>query len=560
MFSSKRTRVAFALALVFLFWVANRAAYKGYFYGDDLDNLGWNQYAGLDTYVRGFLTPVFNPDNFRPTGHIYFFLLYRWAGLHYSAYVAVVQAIHILNAWILWLLLRRFRIHEIAAIGAVVAFLFHPATLPAYWLPMYVFDLLCGTFCMLSLLFFIDSRWILSFVCFWFAYKAKEIAVMLPAVLLVYEWLLGERRWKPLVPFLLVSLSFGLQALVSNRARQTDYTLSFGIEGALRLASFYGSQLAANWWILATLAGAAVIWVRDRRLVFAFGAALLPMIPLLALPNRVFSVYLYVSVCFLAIGIAILLAKRPGWLVPLFLLVWIPVTFIGMRRYRRETLAWAAENREWVTRTSAFIRSSPLTRAFVYDGFPPSLSTWGVTGALSLLTNDFRIRITPIEQTSAKALLQEPLVGVLVWNSERRQLMITSRNPATPDASYVRMDLGMPVWQFGEGWYLRDDRFRWTKPVATAQLYRPATATRFELQVNAGHQQIRDIKQLRVKAFIDNELLGEATFSEPGWHSVRWPVKSGSQKLVDIRFESTEYRTPRDPRVLGAAIGAFGFR
>ena len=39
---------------------------------------------------------------------------------------------------------------------------------------------------------FAQRRWVLSFIAFWCAYKAKELAVMLPAVLFVYEYWLGR--------------------------------------------------------------------------------------------------------------------------------------------------------------------------------------------------------------------------------------------------------------------------------------------------------------------------------------------------------------------------------
>ena len=69
------------------------------------------------------------------------------------------------------------------------------ALFDAVWKPMYVFDVLCATFCLLSVLMWTRRRWILSLLAFWLAYKAKELAVMLPAVLLCYEMWIGTRRW-----------------------------------------------------------------------------------------------------------------------------------------------------------------------------------------------------------------------------------------------------------------------------------------------------------------------------------------------------------------------------
>ena len=64
---------------------------------------------------------------------------------------------------------------------------------------------------------------------------------MLPAVLACYEWWLGERRWKRLVPFLLVSLSFGLQGLLLNPSQDHDYAFRFGLPALWRPALLHGA-------------------------------------------------------------------------------------------------------------------------------------------------------------------------------------------------------------------------------------------------------------------------------------------------------------------------------
>ncbi|HYZ83896.1 MAG TPA: hypothetical protein VE621_05815 [Bryobacteraceae bacterium] len=561
MFKRVNLRVLVAGVMLILFLIANRAAYKGFFHGDDLDNLAWNHFVGVDTYVHGLFTPIFDRSNFRPVGHSLFFLMGRYAGLHFEPYVVVIQIIHLVNAVLVWFLLRRMQVPDLAAFGATLFFVFHPATFAAHWQPMYIFDLLCGTFSILCLTFFVQRRWVLSFVCFWLAYKAKEIGIMLPAVLFLYEFMFGERRWKPLVPFFLVSLMFGSQALMRNAASHDAYTLKFSPRIALHVASFYGERLFAGWAGFAAVAIVALAVARSRRALWGILSAFIVAIPLIALPNRMFAVYLYVPVVFMAIGISAILSWRPQIVVPVFALLWILATYYQLRGYRSEYLAASQENKRYVQQVARFVQSSPGTMDFVVDGFPPTLFDYGIVGSVKFLTGEPSTEVTNIESPDAKRVLEKPDVGVLVWNSATRQLNITSRNPATADATFVRMDTGIPVWQLGEGWFTRDGSFRWTSPVAEANLYRPVTARKFEVQVNVGPQQIRDIKQLRLRVFLDRELLGTAEFDKPGWQTASWPVESGPQKLVQIRFESDPaYRTPLDPRVLGSAIGAFGFR
>jgi hypothetical protein len=160
------------LALGALFLLLNRPAYKGYFQDDELDTLAWAPRVPASSYLQGALTPRFFPNNFRPVGHFYFFAAGRLFDLNFPGYVAVLQFFHLFNVWLLWLLARRLGSPRPAALLACVFFAFHMALFEAFWKPMYVFDVLCGTFCLLALLFWAQRRWLLSFAAFWLAYKA----------------------------------------------------------------------------------------------------------------------------------------------------------------------------------------------------------------------------------------------------------------------------------------------------------------------------------------------------------------------------------------------------
>ena len=140
------------------------------------------------------------------------------AGFHFAAYVAMLQAFHIATALLLWLFLRRLGLPPLPAALGFAFFALHVATLPAYWKPMYIFDVLCGFWVILALLLYQRNRFFLSLLCAWLAFKSKEMELMLPVVLLLYEWCFGREKnsgklhWKPLVPFFLMSFSFGLQS------------------------------------------------------------------------------------------------------------------------------------------------------------------------------------------------------------------------------------------------------------------------------------------------------------------------------------------------------------
>ena len=545
-----------AAAIVILFVIVNRGAYKGYFQDDDLDNLSWTAQLDSVDFVKGMVSPVFSRSNFRPVGHFYFHAMERIAGMRFVPYVAVLQAIHLWNSLLIWLVLKRLKIHPLAALAAALFFLFHPATFDAYWQPMYVFDVLCGTFCLLSLLAFIDRRWVISFICFVFAYKAKEVAVMLPAVLAAYEILAGERRWKPLVPFFAVSLLFGIQALISNANTNDAYTLKVTTATLLESAKFY------LWRIFAVSVAAFAIlgrW-RNRYAWFGFCAAFLFLIPLLAVPGRTYSVYSYVPLLGAAIALAAVLDQTKTWIALFFLTIWLPMTFAQMRDYRRAALTSADENRSYVGGLADFLRASPQTTVFIEDGAPVAMHPWGVRGAILYLSKKPEIQLAAINSPEATTLLTKPNLAVLSWDQVTRKLQITQRDPETPAESYISMRRGMPIWQFGEGWYQRENFYRWTKPEARATLRRPEGASKFDVSVNIGITHITDLPTLHLEVLLDGTSLGVQNITTPGWQIRSYPVKPAPAGTANVEFRASPAYHPRgDPRVLGIPIGGFGF-
>ena len=165
-----------------LFLAMNRGAYRGYFSDDEVDNLSWTPFVSGVGFAKALATPLFLEYNFRPVGHFYFKEMEKYFGLDFPKYVLGIHVFHLFNAWLLWVLARRLGAAPFSAGAAVLFFAFHMALFDALWKPMYVFDVLCGTLCLLSIVFYTGRRWVLSFLAFWMAYKSKELAVTLPAV------------------------------------------------------------------------------------------------------------------------------------------------------------------------------------------------------------------------------------------------------------------------------------------------------------------------------------------------------------------------------------------
>src|SRR6266700_371734 len=221
---TKRAGAALLLAAAALFLVANRAAYRGYFQDDELNNISWTRDIPAFDYAKAVLTPKFFNNNFRPVGHYYYREMALWFGLDFPKYLPILHLAHVLNIWMVWLLARRLGLGVLAASLGTLFFVFDLAVFEIYWKPMYVFDLFCATFTLASILLYTRRRYVLSSCAFWLAYKSKELAVMIPVVLACYEFWLAERKsWKPLIPFFAVSLSFGLQGVLLNQNVDNDY-------------------------------------------------------------------------------------------------------------------------------------------------------------------------------------------------------------------------------------------------------------------------------------------------------------------------------------------------
>src|SRR4051794_40724686 len=113
-----RTVLLAAAAIVVAFCALNYRAYDGFFQDDELDTLSWAPTLDVFHYAKAFTKPVFDRDNFRPTGHLYFTLAGRAFGMNFPPYMTPVFAIHLVNACLLFLILRRMRSGVSHALGA----------------------------------------------------------------------------------------------------------------------------------------------------------------------------------------------------------------------------------------------------------------------------------------------------------------------------------------------------------------------------------------------------------------------------------------------------------
>ena len=412
---------AFCIAVVVLFFIQNRAAYKGYFSEDDLVNLGWPTYVGNDVFFNGLLTPKFDEYNFRPVPFLYYRYAGRVFGLNFPPYVVALQLIHLANIVLLFLLLRALLIPPLASGIAAVFFALNAASMEAFWKPMYVFDVVCCTFSLATLLLYVHGRWVIGLLTFWAAYKSKEVAVMLPAALAAIEFFVGQHRWKRLLPYFAIAASFGIQAMLHARtvAPQSDYAMSLAPEMLCKALAFYSSAV-----FFIPFTGFAVLaaplFVRDKRLYIGLVFAAATLVPLLLLSNRLRAVYWYVPLAGVAIVVAALMAHARAWIAAALAIVWLPLNYAALREKRREVLAVADETRWFVGGMRDFARTAPPLKAVVYEN-PPKHVRIGADAAIKLVFGR-TVDSAWIHDPRARELMREVPMAVIVYDPPTHQV------------------------------------------------------------------------------------------------------------------------------------------
>jgi hypothetical protein len=547
-------------SLVFLlFLIANRGAHQGYFFGDDLDNLRNARTIPAADLALRLASPLLDAANFRPLGALFYKATHALAGLRFGTYLSFLHLLHFANIALVYLLLRDLRASRFMACAGAFFFAFHPAVFDVYWKPLYVYDLLCGTAVLASLLLYVRGRLWWSVAAFFLAFKAKEVAILLPLALLAWERLLGENRWKRLWPFFLISLSFGLQALWHHAGRTDDYALHAG--GLFRTTGFYATRLFQAPW--AGLALLAAYFLKDPRVRFSVLLFATLLAPLLLLAGRMSGAYLYVPLIGASAALTFLIRGKWGVAAATAALaLWMPFSYLKLRDYRRATLTLAQENRGWIAAAAAFTREHPAVRTFVYARFPQGLEAHGVSAALFHLRNGQPFELLDAEDAAAMARIgRAEELAALSWFAPQRKLSVIHRKANAPDASYLNMDLETPFWQLGEGWFLPEGEFRWTRPRARVRLFRPPDTGALEMRVNISPLHLEKVPQIELIVDLDGEPTGFYTFTRNGWKTLRWPLAPAPAGPVDVQIRVRPAFRPDGPDgvALGIPVGAIGF-
>lgn len=526
-------RSAALLAAVFLLALAvNHDAYRGYFEDDDLATLTWIPKVPLWSLANEIPSLDYARVN-RPPGFIYFGTLWRRYGLTYPPFAIVLQIVAALNVVLLWLLLRRSGLEPLPCAAACLFFGLHRALFDGWWKPMFVYDVMCTLFTLTSILLYLGRHWVLSFVAYWLAFRAKEIAIVLPVILLCYEMLLGQKKWMRTIPFFIPALIYGGFGLAFNLRQHSLYGFRFTLPALWKSASFYASRLL---WIpyAGFLFLLLPLFLRDRRLLFGLAMMLLGLSMYLLLSEKLSDVYIYLAATGAAMAVAVLARQWPRSVWAL-LAIWILWQIRLTRQHAAETLADAGDRRAFF----AAAKQVPDSPIYVYDVVPASMHSWGVEATMYLQhPGDPKSHALGVPWLPAKGSMV-----LLSWDPRTRQIDAAPFAPLS--AVYMPGDRPIPRWQLVSGWGPEANGYRPIGRRATARLFRPEHTDDFVWDACASGP-------VELRTFIEGEEFPRIKFKSAECVPGHGRMLPGKQGVVILDFLVGPENKVR--------IGSFGFR
>jgi hypothetical protein len=562
---------ALMLAIAAVFLLINHQAYSSFFHDDALDNMVWTNLVGIDEFAHGVLAWKFMPNNFRPVGHYYFRVMRQIAGYHFPAWVAALHLFHLIGVWLLWLIIRRLGASAGAAAAGVLFFAVNMTVFWAYWRPMYDFDVLCGLFTLLSLYLYMRGNLVLSLVSFWLAYKSKEMAVAIPAILLLYEWWFGGRRWWRVLPFAAISASFVTQAYLANRKTDNPYTLRLTPAALWTCTKYYSLHfLLFNYsgFVLPLLP----LLRRDRRVLFGVWMTLCLMSPMLFLPGRLFETYLYLPVAGTALALAFVLEGRPKWVLVAVAAVWLGANVHALMRKAPHELEVSRIAHTYFDQIFEFAKKNPYVEVVTFRNAPPEMGGHGIQAIFRLALNKPQAKVYWVEWPEAPEAAKADNFAATVWDFNHEKLLYRTRKAGEPYAASLDFTGVPPAWQLGKGWYAPDPTgFSWSQPEAQAIFRLPESPRQFYIEMDIQPEQVPPGGAFSVSATLGGTALPVRRFTTGGKRVVAWPLDGKTlERLraglhdgniqVELAFNPV-FPAPDDKnRELGAAVSELGFR
>jgi hypothetical protein len=195
--AGKWRELALAAFLTVYFLVFNWGSLRVHFALDDLGNIDhYYEYSPWQMVLSNFLPWR---GDYRPLGGLFYIPIYHFAGLNPVPYQAVLLAIVLANVYFAYRLVRLLGGGELAAGLVALVCCYHGGVANLYYNAAFVYDAMCCCLYLAALAYYVRIRnrgqlpgaWqtVVFLLLFLAALDAKEMAVSVPVMVLVYEWI-----------------------------------------------------------------------------------------------------------------------------------------------------------------------------------------------------------------------------------------------------------------------------------------------------------------------------------------------------------------------------------
>jgi hypothetical protein len=413
----KAELILFVLAASVYFFALTYRAFGYYFDMHDIHNLSWSHIQSPLEFLIDTFNPLTNATihTYRPAGALFYNLCYKFFGINFAQFHFVNSLLHLINATIIFILIRDFTKNTFAAFLGGILFTFHSSSIPAYWKFSCIFDVLCGTLMFLAFLLYVKTKkmlrfsFFLSLIFFFFACRTKEMAFALPFILLFYELCLNN-RWniKKFVPFFVIAVLLGLPKIIAGVLTAKGHAYALDLQALGSNILFYwnttilSSEQSSAGWMVALLGAAVALLSRNRLLQFGYACFYAALAPVLLLAAHRYDFFLYIPLFGICVYIAELFRsaeaslKAPQvtriYLYALLIICFAAFTLQNLKIIQKQEAIYVRE----ATQIKEFIQlMKPLQpkndSMLLFDSGPDDFDVIVFTSAAHLLYHDWTI-------------------------------------------------------------------------------------------------------------------------------------------------------------------------
>lgn len=365
--------VCLGILLFFVF-----SLYRGaYFWVDDFNNLHAVRQSSLVDGVLDVLSPV--TTHFRPVGMLAYEVAFDLFGTNARFYHWLIWVIHSINVALVYAVLKGITQSRAGAAVGALCFACPPVFSETFWSFGTIFEVIGVSLFLAALLLWQRQRRSVAVVLgasalFILAIKAKENAIVLPAIFLLQDLLLRRpRRWKEVALVIVpaaVGVWIGIQKLAEMRSANPADPYYLDLRGIVMGRGFgyffdllFQTNLRWQIWSIGFVALLlASLFMRWRRVAFFQMFIFITFLPVIFLDNHRFAFYWYfplLGICGLAALIAKAIAGKfleyvPSERAPIYGLIAFALLSLGNYFYFKRT---TGDARAWQHGVSSNFRN-----------------------------------------------------------------------------------------------------------------------------------------------------------------------------------------------------------